>query len=59
LKVRWTRDAECDRATILDWIAAEDLRAAVRMDACSVPPPPGWPHFRCSAAAGSSPEPAD
>jgi len=33
LKVRWTRDAERDRATILDWIAAEDLRAAVRMDA--------------------------
>lgn len=32
MNVLWTHEAERDRSMIVDWIASDDIRAAVRMD---------------------------
>ncbi len=54
MKVRWTTQAEQDRADILAYIAADNVRAAVaRWTSCSVRPQRAWPTSRGSASPGT------
>ena len=46
MKVRWTPEAEDDRAAVMDAIATDNPRAAIRMDELFAEAGPGSPTFR-------------
>jgi toxin ParE1/3/4 len=55
LKVRWTSQAEQDRADIMTYIAADNVRAAIAMDELFGSAAARLADFRCSASRGRSP----
>jgi hypothetical protein len=49
VKIRWTPQAENDRIAIVDYIAIDNLRAAIAMDGFSILLRQLFPIFRCVA----------
>ena len=55
MRIEWTPAAKHDRDQVFDYIAAEDVRAAVKMDLIFSKASSRLERFHCQVVQGSSP----